>query len=81
MKSLLIAAALSLALAGPALASQCPTMVSAIDAAIAAGPDLSEADLAKVKELRDQGEEQHQAGQHAESVATLAEAKAMLGIE
>lgn len=81
MRSLLIAAALSLALAGPAFAFQCPTMVSAIDAALAAGPDLSEADLAKVKELRDKGEEQHKAGQHDEAVKTLAEAKSMLGIE
>ncbi|MGF1610330.1 MAG: hypothetical protein ACFCUQ_13100 [Kiloniellales bacterium] len=81
MRSLLIAAALSLGLAGPALAFQCPTMVAAIDAALAAGPDLSEEDLAKVRELRDQGQAQHDAGQHAESVETLSEAQAMLGIE
>lgn len=81
MRSLLIAAALSLGLAAPALAFQCPSDIAAIDAALAAGPDLSEEQLAEVQELRDKGEERHQAGEHAESVETLAEAKAILGIE
>ena len=74
-----IALAFLLAVASPAFASQCPADMAAIDAALQTA-QLSEADMAKVKELRAQGEEQHNAGQHQESVATLAEAKAMLGI-
>ena len=85
MRALLIAAALSLGLAGglaaPAFAFHCPVDMAAIDAALAAGPQISEADLAKVKALRAKGEEEHKAGKHAESVATLAEAKALLGIK
>jgi hypothetical protein len=37
--------------------------------------------MAKVKELRAKGEELHSAGDHQESIETLAEAKEILGIE
>ena len=81
MNKLLAAVVLSLAMTGTALANSCPTHVKAIDAALAANPNSASAeDLAKAKELRDQGEAQHAAGQHAESMATLAEAEKLLGI-
>jgi hypothetical protein len=51
-----------------------------IDKALAANPKLSESDLAKVKQLRAQGEELHKAGKHQESLDTLAQAEKMLGI-
>lgn len=76
-----ITAAVLALLASPALAFQCPGDMAAIDAALDAGADLSADDLARVKELRMQGEQQHTAGDHDASVATLAEAKALLGIE
>ncbi|MEW2914901.1 hypothetical protein [Leisingera sp. JC11] len=79
MKHLTLAAAITL-LASPLLAGQCPADIAAIDAALAAGTELSEADLATVQELRDEGQALHDSGDHASSVATLAEAKAMLGI-
>lgn len=79
MKHLTLAAAITL-LASPLLAGQCPADIAAIDAALAAGTDLSEADLATVQELRDEGQSLHDAGDHDASVETLAEAKAMLGI-
>jgi hypothetical protein len=76
------AAMLALTLATPALAGQCPTDMRKIDAALAEkGAQLSAADKAKVAELRAQGEAQHTGGQHSESVATLAQAKQILGIE
>lgn len=78
MKYLTLVAALMLA--APALAGQCPADMAKIDAALESA-SLSEADMAKVKELRSLGEEQHTAGNHDASVATLAEAKTMLGIE
>ncbi|WP_323783780.1 hypothetical protein [Leisingera sp.] len=80
MKHLTLAAALCL-LAVPAFAHQCPADMAAIDAALAAGTELSEADLATVQELRSEGQAQHEAGDHDASVATLAEAKALLGID
>jgi len=42
---------------------------------------LSDSEMATVTELRALGEEQHEAGDHAASVATLAEAKDILGID
>ncbi|KIC28774.1 hypothetical protein [Leisingera sp. ANG-M6] len=79
MKHLTLAAAITF-LASPLLAGQCPADIAAIDAALAAGTELSEEDLATVQELRDEGQSLHDAGDHDASVATLAEAKAMLGI-
>ena len=71
----------ALMVAAPVMAGQCPADMAAIDEALAAGTSLSEADLATVKALRDEGESQHSNGDHAASVATLAQAKQMLGIE
>lgn len=69
-----------LALASPAVASQCPSLVQKIDDAVAAGTSLSAEDLAKVQGLRDEGEALHAAGSHAESVAKLQEALGLLGM-
>ncbi|QYX55771.1 hypothetical protein K1T73_11840 [Roseovarius sp. SCSIO 43702] len=79
MKHLTLAAAFTM-LAVPAFAGQCPADMAAIDEAMATA-QLSEAEMAEVKALRAEGEEQHAAGDHEASVETLAEAKAMLGIE
>ncbi|MDH3688640.1 MAG: hypothetical protein OEU36_04055 [Gammaproteobacteria bacterium] len=69
-------------LGAPAFASQCPVDMGLIDEAlVTAEATLSAEDLAKVMELRAQGEELHNSGDHDASVATLAEAKAILGIE
>lgn len=51
-----------------------------IDDALAAKPALSADKLAEVKKLRAEGEVLHKAGKHQESVATLAKAMAMLGL-
>ncbi|OAP38406.1 hypothetical protein AU381_22815 [Sinorhizobium glycinis] len=75
-----ISIALMLALAPlSAFANSCPSQMAAIDAAIP-NASLSEADMAKVKELRAKGEQLHQSGDHAGSEAALGEAKKMLGI-
>jgi hypothetical protein len=75
------AAAVMAMLATPAFAFHCPQDMAQIDAAMAANPDISDEDKAKVTELRQKGEEQHKAGDHQASVETLAEAKALLGLE
>jgi hypothetical protein len=72
---------LLLALAtGSAFAFHCPADMKAIDAKIAAGVQLSDADMAKVKQLRADGETAHKAGKHDESVKLLAEAMKILKI-
>ena len=81
MKHILLAAAISLALAGPAFASQCPGDMAKIDAALAQAPDLTTDQLAEVAKQRAEGEGFHKSGLHQESVDTLAEAMKTLGIE
>lgn len=80
MKPLFTTATALVLLAAPLWAGQCPMDMSKIDEALQTA-SLSEADMATVKALRAEGEAQHQAGDHAASVATLAEAKGLLGIE
>lgn len=80
MKTFVSAALLSLALAGPAFASQCPMDMAKIDAALQTA-QLTPEQKARVMELRQQGEQQHKAGQHQQSMESLGEAKEMLGIQ
>jgi hypothetical protein len=79
MRTTLIAVALAFA-AGTALAYHCPADMKAIDAKLATNPKLSEADAAKVKTLRAEGEALHKAGKHDESVKALGEAMKILAI-
>lgn len=79
MKSILIATALALA-AGTALAHNCPNEMKAIDAKLATQPKLSDADAAKVKQLRAEGEAAHKAGKHDDSMKALGAAKKILAI-
>ena len=79
MQKYFIIIALAFGFATPAFASQCPKDMAAIDAAMPTAK-LSDANKAKVMELRKTGETQHKAGNHAASVKTLAEAKMTLGI-
>lgn len=73
----LFVAALVLGLAGPAVASQCPTLWKQVDDKLSTA-QVSGADKAKVMELRQSGEELHKAGDHAGSEAALNEALALL---
>ena len=63
-----------------ALAHGCPGEMKKIDAAMPTAK-LSSADMSKVQSLRAKGEEQHKAGQHTESMASLGEAKKVMGIQ
>lgn len=75
-----ISLALLLALApATAIARMCPTMMAAIDQALPTAT-LSEADRDRVIALRKQGEELHNAGDHAGSEAALGEAQKLLGM-
>lgn len=80
MRKFLVCAALGLAVTGVAFAHNCPNEMKAIDAKLATNPKLSEADAAKVKQLRAEGEKTHAAGDHTASMKALGEAKKILGI-
>ena len=79
MKKLLLAALLATA-SGLALAYHCPADMKAIDAKLATNPKLAQADMAKVKQLRADGEAAHKAGKHDDSVKALGEAMKLLGM-
>jgi hypothetical protein len=79
MKKLLTTLSLALA-ASMAFANNCPNEMKAIDAKLATNPKLSDADMAKVKKLRADGEAAHKAGKHDDSMKALGEAKKLLGI-
>ena len=75
----LAAAAVVAFLSVPALASQCPSIIGQIDAALASTPGLSDDVKAEVVALRDKGEQLHNEGKHDQSVETLQQALQMLG--
>lgn len=78
----LIAFALMLFMA-PALANQCPGLMNDIDEALeddAVTSELDEGELERVRELRQEGEDHHNEGNHEESEEALNEAKEILGV-
>jgi hypothetical protein len=79
MKNSLLACCLFF-LSGLAVAHGCPGEMKKIDNALP-NAKLSVQDASKVKDLRTKGEEQHKAGQHTESMQSLAEAKKIMGIQ
>jgi hypothetical protein len=80
MKRFVLMIAFALASTG-ALAAHCPKDMKKIDAAMAEKPELSQAQMADVKKYRAEGEAQHKAGNHKESVETLSKAMKILGIQ
>ena len=79
MKKLILAAAMTVALAGPALANQCPALMAKIDAAMTTAT-ADEATKAKVMELYASGKAAHETGDHAISEKLLGEAMKLLGM-
>jgi len=79
MKKILLPLVLAVA-TGTAFAFHCPEEMKAIDAKLATNPKLSDADAAKVKQLRAEGETAHKAGKHDDSIKALGEAKKILKI-
>jgi hypothetical protein len=79
MKKLLLAAILSSALAGPAFAHQCPSLMAKIDEAMTT-TTVDDATKAQVMDLYAKGKAEHEAGQHDESEADLMAAMKLLGI-
>jgi hypothetical protein len=80
MRKTAVIVSLLLFAAGSAWAHNCPNEMKAIDAKLATNPALSKDVAEKVSKLRAEGETQHKAGKHNESMAALGEAKKLLGI-
>ena len=79
MTKLGIAIALA-AMSVTAYAGSCPMDMKAVDAALSSNTKLTAEQTAEVKKLRAEGEAAHKAGNHAESVQKLGQAKQILGI-
>jgi len=77
--SIALAAALSLA-TGVALSVSMQQKGGIVNDALPTAK-ISDAQKAEVKKLRDEGEAQHKAGKHDDSMATLNKAKGILGIK
>lgn len=73
-------ALLLLCIAPLAFAHNCPNEMKAIDAKLQDPSGVSADNLAKVKQLRAEGEKYHKEGQHDASMKSLGEAKKILGI-
>ncbi len=83
MKTLLSAAAVAALIAvasSPALAGSCPKVMKKIDAALAASPQLTSEQTTQVTQLRADGEAQHKAGSHSDSIDSLNKALKILGV-
>ena len=79
MKKFVLAAALVAALATPALANQCPTLMKKIDDAMATA-QVDEATKTTIMTLYNKGKAEHEAGDHAASEADLKAALKLLGM-
>lgn len=75
-----LASGVLLGLSAPAFAFQCPSDISQIDQALETA-DLTDEQRQQVMDLRDDGERLHNEGSHQEAVDTLAQAKAIVGVE
>jgi len=80
MKLRIVLSVALLAFSTSVLAFHCPADMKKIDAALAAKPQLTQAQLDEVKKLRAEGETLHKAGKHQESVDTLEKAMKILKI-
>jgi hypothetical protein len=78
LRTMVVAVGLALA-SSVAVAGNCPADMKAIDAALPKAK-LSDAQAAKVKQLRADGEKLHKEGKHGESMKALGEAKGILKI-
>ena len=81
MKLRYLITVLAFSISSGAFAAHCPLDMKKIDAALEKGPALSSGQLAKVKQLRSEGEALHSSGNHQGSVDKLGQAMQILGIE
>ncbi len=81
MKSILVAAAVVVAMTSPAFAKHCPRDVKIIDQSLSKAMGLNNMQMTEVKALRDKGAALHKSGSHGEAIKALHEATKILGVE
>jgi hypothetical protein len=77
MRILVLALAVLALVAGPALASQCPTLIKQVNDAVGTKTDAASM---KAKSLAADAQKLHEAGKHAESVAKAEEAATAINL-
>ncbi len=80
MKSVLLAAAVVVAMTAPAFAKHCPKDVKIIDQSLAKASGLNKMQMTEVKSLRDKGAALHKSKNHGESIKSLHAALKILGV-
>ena len=81
MKSILVAAAMVVAMTTPAFAKHCPKDAKIIDQSMREAFELTTRQMAKVKALHDMGLAYHKDGNHGEAIKTLHAATKILGVK
>ncbi len=81
MKTILVAAAMIMAMTTPAFAKHCPKDVQIIDRTLPKATGLTKMRMTEIKTLRDKGEALHKSGHHGEAIKVLHQAITMLGVE
>ena len=81
MKSILVAAAMVVAMTTPAFAKHCPKDAKIIDQAMREAFELTTKQMAEVKALHDMGLAYHKDGNHGEAIKTLHAATKILGVK
>ena len=81
MKTILVAAAVVMAMTSPALAKHCPKDAKIIDQAMKEAFGLTKMQMTEVKVLCDKGVALHKDGKHAESIKALHAATTILGVK
>ena len=80
MKSILVAAAVVVAMSSPALAKHCPKDAKIVKEAMSKATGLSEKKMSLVQSLHDMGVALHKSKKHADSITVLHAATTILGI-
>jgi hypothetical protein len=78
MKFIAIGTTALLALATPALANECPSLIKTAQAEVTAMPNMDAALTKKVNEHIAQAQAQHDAGQHDDAIKTAKDALQLL---
>ena len=81
MKSILLAAAVVVAMTSSAFAKHCPKDVKIIDQSLSTATGMDKMQMTKVKTMRDEGDAFHKSGKHAEAIKVLHEAITILGVK
>ncbi len=80
MKSILVAAAVVVAMSSPALAKHCPKDAQIIDKAMSKAMGMDKMQMMEVMTLRKKGTTLHNDGDHAGSIKALHAAAKILGV-